>query len=129
LIESRRAGPAGAPFMPRSVVVAQLRTMRFGAILCVALLSPSVAGADGAPAAAGCLSPADMREMVSSKEVIAPVAAIRAARQAAPKADVVRANLCRRGEALVYVIMALGRDGRFVRVKIDAASGKVASVH
>jgi hypothetical protein len=29
---------------------------------------------------------------------------------------------------LLYVIMALRRDGRFVHVTIDAVSGKVASV-
>jgi uncharacterized membrane protein YkoI len=102
--------------------------MRFGAILFAALLLQSAARADGLPSA-GCLSPQDMREIVSGKGVVAPAAAIRAARQAAPKAEVVRATLCRRGEELVYLIMFLEREGRFVQVSIDATSGKIASVH
>lgn len=106
--------------------------MRFGALLFAALLAQAGqagARADGAPSPAGCLSPQDMRETVASKEVVAPAAAIRTARQAVPKAEVVRAFLCRRGEGLVYVITTLGRDGRFTQVRIDAASGKVAGVH
>lgn len=102
--------------------------MRFGVLLFAALLVQSAARADGVPLA-GCLSPQDMREIVSAKGVVAPAAAIRAARQAVPKADVVRATLCRRGEELVYVIMFLEREGRFVQVRIDAASGKIAGVH
>lgn len=76
----------------------------------------------------GCLSPGDTREVVSANQVVAPVNAIRAARQAVPKADVVRARLCHEAEALVYVIMALRKDGRFVHVTVDASSGKVSRV-
>jgi hypothetical protein len=45
-----------------------------------------------------------------------------------PNADVVRANLCRGPGGLVYVIMALRRDGRVVQVMIDGPSGRVQSV-
>jgi uncharacterized membrane protein YkoI len=95
----------------------------------VALLSSlGVARAENAADARGCLSPGDTREVVSANQVVAPVSAIRAARQAVPKADVVRAELCHHHEALVYVIKALRKDGRFVQVTVDAASGKVAGV-
>ncbi len=97
--------------------------------IAVALLGlSSVAGAEEAANAKGCLSPGDTREVVSANQVVAPVNAIRAARQAVPKADVVRARLCHEAQALVYVIMALRKDGRFVEVTVDAASGKVSRV-
>ena len=51
------------------------------------------------------------------------------ARRQVPNADVVRANLCRSSDTLVYVIMALQKDGRVVQVMIDGSSGRVKSVH
>ena len=46
-------------------------------------------------------------------------------RRQAPEAEIVRANLCRGQIGLVYVIVALRGDGRFVQVMIDAPSGKI----
>ncbi|WP_407519700.1 PepSY domain-containing protein [Methylobacterium oryzisoli] len=77
-------------------------------------------------AAQTCLSPGDLREAVAEKRVVEPVAAIRAARTAVPRAEIVRANLCRRDEVLVYMLTALRRDGQFVHVMVDARSGQVA---
>lgn len=76
-----------------------------------------------------CLPPRQMREAVASKGVIAPASAIMTARRQVPDAEVVRANLCRSSNALVYVIMALQKDGRIVQVTIDGPSGRVKSVH
>ncbi|GJD49217.1 hypothetical protein OPKNFCMD_1947 [Methylobacterium crusticola] len=73
-----------------------------------------------------CLSPGDLREAVAEKRVVEPVAAIRAARAAVPRADIVRANLCRRDEVLVYMLTALRKDGQFVHVMVDARSGQVS---
>lgn len=73
----------------------------------------------------GCLSPADMREAVAEKHVIAPIAAIRAARQIYPRAEIQRASLCKHQAVLVYVLTALRRDGQFVQVMVDAQSGQV----
>jgi hypothetical protein len=102
-----------------------MRSLWFG----VALLSfTGVAQAEDAANAKGCLSPGDMREVVSANQVVAPVSAVRAARRVVPRADVVRARLCHGEVALVYVIMALRRDGRFVQVTVDASSGKVSHV-
>jgi uncharacterized membrane protein YkoI len=75
-----------------------------------------------------CLDPGEMRETVADKKVVAPAVAVVTARHAAPGADIVRANLCRVENHLLYIIMALRRDGRFVYVTIDAASGKVKTV-
>ena len=98
-------------------------------LLVCAVLSVSTAEAvraDGAGQA--CLPMEEIREIVAAKRVVAPVAAIEAARQAVPQAEVVRATLCRRGPALVYWIVALRRDGRFAYVTVDASSGKLAGV-
>ena len=76
-----------------------------------------------------CLSPREMREVVSTERVVAPTLAIAAARRAVPNAELLRANMCRDREALIYVISVLRKDGRVVHVVIDARSGKVANIH
>ena len=69
-----------------------------------------------------------MQEVVETSGVIAPAEAVMTARRQVPNADVVRANLCRTGDSLVYVIVALRRDGKAVHVTIDGPSGRVRSV-
>jgi uncharacterized membrane protein YkoI len=39
--------------------------------------------------------------------------------------EIVRAQLCRRPNGLVYVLTVLARDGKVTRAIIDAASGKM----
>jgi uncharacterized membrane protein YkoI len=75
-----------------------------------------------------CLRPREMQEAVASRGVIAPASAVMTARRQVPNADVVRASLCRSSDALVYVIMALQKNGRIVQVMIDGSSGRVKSV-
>jgi hypothetical protein len=77
------------------------------------------------PRAESCLSPADLREAVADKRVIEPVAAIRAARQVIPRAEIQRARLCRHQEGLAYLLTALRRDGQFVHVMVDATTGQL----
>ncbi|QFU17068.1 PepSY domain-containing protein [Microvirga thermotolerans] len=86
--------------------------------------------AQGAPVALdNCLLPREMQEAVASKSIVAPASAVITARRQVPNADVVRASLCRSNDALVYVIMALQKNGRIVQVTIDGSSGRVKSVH
>ncbi|AWN35027.1 PepSY domain-containing protein [Methylobacterium radiodurans] len=84
------------------------------------------ATAGSAPRLDACLSAADLREEVSEKRVIEPVAAIRAARTVIPRAEIQRASLCRHEDGLVYMLTALRRDGHFVHVMVDAKTGRVA---
>ncbi len=77
------------------------------------------------PASDACLSAADLREAVADKRVIEPVAAIKAARQVIPRAEIQRARLCRHDETLVYLLTALRRDGRFVHVMVGATTGQI----
>ena len=73
-----------------------------------------------------CLSDADLREAVAENRVIAPIAAIRAARAALPRAEIQRATLCKREQGLVYLMTTLSRDGHFIQVAVDAKSGRVS---
>ena len=102
--------------------------MRF-LLVGVALLGfLSTARAEGPIVAQPCLSPRDMQDFVAASRVVAPVLAIGAARRAVPGADLLRVTLCRDGEAFIYVISVLRKDGRVVHVVIDGPSGKVAAV-
>ena len=75
-----------------------------------------------------CLPPREMQEAVASQGIVTPASAVMTARRQVPNADVVRANLCRSSDTLVYVIMALQKNGRVVQVTIDGSSGRVKSV-
>lgn len=81
-----------------------------------------------ASALQNCLAPRAVREAVAAKGVVAPASAVMTARREVPNSDVLRANLCRSEDALVYIIMALKKDGRIVQVTIDGQSGRVKSV-
>jgi uncharacterized membrane protein YkoI len=102
----------------------------------IALWGTALGGAAGearaqsaAAALENCLAPRAVREAVAAKGVVAPASAVMTARKQVPNADVVRANLCHSDDALVYIIMALQKDGRIVQVTIDGPSGRVKSVH
>jgi uncharacterized membrane protein YkoI len=103
--------------------------MRFLLLLLACWTLIGVARAQSAASALqNCVPPREMREIVAAHGVVAPAAAIMTARRQVPNADVVRADLCRGEDALVYVIVALRKDGRVVQVMIDAPSGRVKSV-
>ena len=73
-----------------------------------------------------CLNAAETREMVKSRRLLEPFAALKSA---APSA---RPRRCRRGSAAPATISStsitlLHRDGRLVHVEMEAATGKIAS--
>lgn len=101
------------------------REMRNGvAVVVFACLAGGAAAADDRAAAPGCLSQAEMREVLAQKAVIAPLVAVRAAR-AKSGGKVIRASLCRNDNEFVYQITTLRRDGRVVRVTVDGRSGRI----
>lgn len=71
-----------------------------------------------------CLSEAEIREEVAAKRVISQVTALRAARAVAG-GEVVKARLCRGEDGLVYAITSLKRDGKVLRIGVDAVTGRV----
>jgi len=145
------ASPSGAPALANiqgafSALARQSFSMRqaFALLIVVSTAAVLAAGAVGplaeetgalAPVPAqreplnrgdDCLSPADLREAVAEKRVVPPIAAIRAARQIVPRAEIQRASLCRHEAGLVYLLTALRRDGHFMHVMVDAQSGQVS---
>ena len=72
-----------------------------------------------------CLSAAETREMVKSRRLLEPFAALKSA-GAQRKAEALSARLCRTGDDFVYEITLLHRDGRLVHVEMEAATGKIA---
>ena len=75
----------------------------------------------------GCVSKIEQRDMLARREVIPLADAIRAAR---PQqiGDVLRAQLCRGPQGgFAYVLTLLPRNGKVMRVLIDASNGNVIS--
>jgi len=73
-----------------------------------------------------CLNAAETREMVKSRRLIEPFAALKFA-SAQRKAEALSAKLCHTGDDFVYEITLLHRDGRLVHVEMGAATGKIAA--
>jgi uncharacterized membrane protein YkoI len=117
-----------APFRLYSEQGRQGSTMRFVLFFVVALGLVSAARGQSAAPLQDCVPQQEMQDVVASQQVVAPAKAVNAARQQVPNAEVVRASLCHRDNALVYVIVALRNDGRVVQVMIDGPSGRVKSV-
>ncbi|MBI1204021.1 MAG: hypothetical protein GC182_16080 [Rhodopseudomonas sp.] len=100
-----------------------------------ALALPSIAGAQGfmavEPAAEtarrACLDKAQQRAAVASHKAVPLAQAIRALRSHGHRAEVVRAELCRRGDGLVYVLTLLARSGKVTRAEVDAGNGMLIS--
>ena len=71
-----------------------------------------------------CLSPAETREIVAARKLSAPFAVLRTA-GAHARGETIGVHLCRINEELMYEVTVLRRDGRVVKVVLDAASGKI----
>jgi uncharacterized membrane protein YkoI len=114
--------------MPRFLPLSRLGCLL--AALAAAPAGPAYAqAADEESAEADCLSSGDAQEAVTTQGIVAPARAIGLALGAVPKGDVLRAALCRDPDSLVYRLVVLRRDGRLVRVTVDAPSGTVKAVH
>ncbi len=102
--------------------------MRLMKILLTALpLAAACIVADGDVRAADrCLTADEIREEVAQRRVVSQVTALRTARSQIG-GEAVRARLCKGEAGLVYVITALKRDGKVIRVIVDAPSGKIIS--
>jgi uncharacterized membrane protein YkoI len=106
-----------------------MRPLLPGLLLIGCIVASSSHSADEKPHRVDCLSSGDALEAVSTRKVIAPDRAIVLAKDAAPGGEIVRAALCHDGDGLIYLVLALGKDGRLLRVTVDAATGKVKFVH
>ncbi len=84
----------------------------------------ALASAARPAAAATCFSAEETREHVQRHGLIALNDVVRSARGAA-QTDLISARLCETAGNLVYMITMLGRDGRVLRLTVDARSGNV----
>jgi hypothetical protein len=73
-----------------------------------------------------CLNAAETREIVKSRRLLEPFAALKFA-GAQRKAEALSARLCHSGDDFIYEITLLSREGRLVHVEMEAATGKIAS--
>ena len=102
--------------------------LRHSLSACAALLACAPAlGAEAAKPAPACLSPADTRAVLSQNKFTDPAAALRSA-AAVAHAEPLRSRLCRWNEDFVYEITLLRRDGKVMRVFINAEDGSLANV-
>jgi uncharacterized membrane protein YkoI len=106
-----------------------MRSFLLGLCLLGVAAAPAWSADEKPHAQIDCLSSGDALEAVSTGQVMEPAKAITLARNSAPGGEIVRASLCRDAGALVYLVLALKKDGRLVRVTIDATAGKVKAIH
>jgi uncharacterized membrane protein YkoI len=93
--------------------------------LSLASLAVLALAAFASPAASStCFSAEETREHVRQHGLIALNDVVRSARGGA-QADLISARLCETAGNLVYMIAMLGRDGRVMRLTVDARSGDV----
>jgi hypothetical protein len=118
-----------------------MRTARIFPVVAL-LLAGLPATGEAAPAPRGtqgkgepkleCLTPAQRRDLVAARKVVPLATAIKAVREMpearAPRtrarSDIIGARLCKGPDGLVYRLTVLARDGKVVRLAVDAITGK-----
>jgi len=76
----------------------------------------------GGEGAHGCLNQKERRAAIENGTAIRLAAAMHALKGRMP-GTLIRARLCRRHDALVYVLTVLAHDGKVVRLTVDALKG------
>lgn len=90
--------------------------------LVASVLHPAASRAEGEARRNACLNPAETREALSTRKLREPMSLLREnARQL--RSEPLGTRLCRWGDRLVYEMSLLRRDGRVLRVYVDAVSG------
>lgn len=79
------------------------------------------------PSGSGCLSARDARDAIRSKRAVTLVAAARTARDAW-NGEVIDYKLCNVQGLLTYDLTLLNSNGKVVRARIDAGTGKLVTV-
>ena len=115
LAQAREGGPAFAPFGRGREEAPALPPDRGRA-------------KEGGPPGLECFSVAQTRQKIAQHRLAEPFPLMRA-ESSANQADALSTRLCRIGELFLYEINLLRRDGRVIRVFVDAASGKPSPYH
>ena len=96
--------------------------MWYRVFLCAVFLSG--AGINTAPAQQNCFSAEETRANVTQFGLVPLHDVVRSARGGS-QADLISARLCETNGNMVYMIAMLGRDGRVMRMTVDARTGNV----
>ena len=75
------------------------------------------------PRALACLPPSEARAVIARNKLANPLPALRSASRRA-QAEPLRSRLCRVDERFVYEMTMLRRDGKVVRVFVDAQDAR-----
>ena len=75
------------------------------------------------PRALACLPPSEARAVIARNKLANPLPALRSAARRA-QAEPLRSRLCRMEDRLVYEMTMLRRDGKVVRVFVDAQDAR-----
>jgi len=110
LAQAREGFPALAPFLH------------------VAPAPPPEARAKEPPPALECFSVAQTRQKIAQHRLAEPFPLMRAESNA-NQADALSTRLCHNGEVFLYELNLLRRDGRVIKVFVDAVSGKPLPSH
>ena len=90
--------------------------------LLASLVHPAAARPDGDARRRTCLNPAETREHLLTRKLREPMALLREAARHT-RAEPLGTRLCRWGDRLVYEMSLLRRDGKVLRVYVDAVTG------
>lgn len=91
--------------------------------LCIGSIAPKPVRAAG-ERVHGCMSPAQARDVLIAQKFVAPFRALGEASRAIG-GETVGLQLCLSGDAFVYDVTVLKRDGRVSHVLVDAHSGAI----
>jgi uncharacterized membrane protein YkoI len=93
-------------------------------VLLIALgLAASVAQAADPPGRRACLTKAEQRAAVASRQAVPLTAAVKSAGEHIRRGELLRARLCHRGDGLVYELTLLGHTGKVRHATVDAENG------
>jgi hypothetical protein len=123
--------PARSRIVQTALAIVVIVTMRASTLIWpkFALLlaaAPATAGPD--VGALRCFPTAETRHLIADRRLVDPFASMEAASSAA-HAEPIAAKLCRDQEALIYEISVLRRDGRVMRIYLDATNGQPHAGH
>lgn len=109
-------------FITRSEAVDHLERMRLYAPILLLVWLAGSARAEEIRPAHQCMTASEIREAVSEHKLIQPMTAVRNAVRMT-HAEPLRSQLCRLKDGLQYELTLLRRDGKVVRVTINAVTG------
>jgi hypothetical protein len=97
----------------------------------VGIAAPAVASAAEAETRAAakpaCVPASETQEEIKARHLLEPFPVLKSA-AAQFKAEALSAKLCRIGDEFVYEIALLNREGRYIHVVMNAATGKFIEV-